>query len=342
MLVEQCYTITFDLITIIHWEIALKWIQFKIQIALFLIRFPLAQKQKYLYLTYEALNEQDGLGSQLQKIMGVYSVAQYANISYVHTPIQQVMWHPLDLQASELSSEQLLAKYNSVFRFPSAELVQFDNEYINHEISVLKFIRIMYTAVFRRRLTLISITRPYAIVDLDPNMYKVVKSALSSWPTRDSQVEKTIALHIRQGVPSRTLPMKYFEDLLHDIVLEFGYGDNLAITILTDLPSAPRNYEVEESQKALWEAGGFLSTDRNLPVPESQSFIEFTSLYKNVTVKFGGDVLDALYAMESADHFLMSKSSLSFVGAVLNQKGSIYFPSDFYHPPMQDWKLIPR
>ena len=53
----------------------------------------------------------------------------------------------------------------------------------------------------------------------------------------------------------------------------------------------------------------------------------------------GGDPLDALCLMSNADFLIMSKSSLSFTGAVLNSKGKIFYPVGFWHPALNKWRV---
>jgi len=36
----------------------------------------------------------------------------------------------------------------------------------------------------------------------------------------------------------------------------------------------------------------------------------------------------------------MSRSSVSYVGALLNSEGKIYYPPDFWHNPLKKWVKI--
>ena len=55
---------------------------------------------------------------------------------------------------------------------------------------------------------------------------------------------------------------------------------------------------------------------------------------------FGGDPLDVIKSLASADHLILSRSSFGYVAAILNPKGQVYFPSQFWHVPMKGWQII--
>jgi hypothetical protein len=53
----------------------------------------------------------------------------------------------------------------------------------------------------------------------------------------------------------------------------------------------------------------------------------------------GGDALDSIIRMSTAEYLILSRSSLSYVGALLNQDyKAIYSAPGFWHPKLQDWK----
>ena len=54
----------------------------------------------------------------------------------------------------------------------------------------------------------------------------------------------------------------------------------------------------------------------------------------------GGNPLDAIKLMASADFLIIGKSSLSFVGGLLNRKGQVYSPEDFWHRPLKGWRSL--
>ena len=56
----------------------------------------------------------------------------------------------------------------------------------------------------------------------------------------------------------------------------------------------------------------------------------------NVKIIANGDAIEALKGMATADIFMMSRSSFSYVAAILNRRGIvIYYP--FWHSPLPSW-----
>jgi len=58
----------------------------------------------------------------------------------------------------------------------------------------------------------------------------------------------------------------------------------------------------------------------------------------HVEVIRGGNPLVAIEVMAKSDYLLMGKSSLSYVGALLNKSGKVYSPRDFWHKPLPGWR----
>ena len=57
-----------------------------------------------------------------------------------------------------------------------------------------------------------------------------------------------------------------------------------------------------------------------------------------VEVIRGGNPLVAIEIMAHAEFLLMSKSSLSYLGGYLNKQGAVYYPKNFWHRPLPEWK----
>ena len=57
------------------------------------------------------------------------------------------------------------------------------------------------------------------------------------------------------------------------------------------------------------------------------------------SIHIGGNPLTAIKFMSESDYLIMGRSSLSYVAAILNKEGVIYYPPKFWHPPMSHWKI---
>ena len=114
------------------------------------------------------------------------------------------------------------------------------------------------------------------------------------------------------------------------------FGSISKITILTDAPDSISHYTPPESQRALWEGTpGFSDGIMTIQPMDFSELGKITGIPINVVR--GGNPLDAIRIMAAADFFVMSKSSLSYVGALLNKVGQIYWPKSFWHRPLNSW-----
>jgi hypothetical protein len=108
------------------------------------------------------------------------------------------------------------------------------------------------------------------------------------------------------------------------------------ILILTDAPQTEVYYSPPSNQVGLWEdtpsfREGIMHVHANV-------FPALMNRYPDLRIISGGDPIDALKIMSQADYLIMSRSSLSYLGALLNRNGTIFFPPDFWHKPLKGWK----
>ena len=69
-----------------------------------------------------------------------------------------------------------------------------------------------------------------------------------------------------------------------------------------------------------------------------ESFLRALPSDVSVSIIRGGNPLISLAKMSSADTLIMSRSSLSYVAALLSS-GNIIYPKGFWHPPKSTWYL---
>ena len=144
-----------------------------------------------------------------------------------------------------------------------------------------------------------------------------------------------MALFHGQNSP-RELPSEYFKRILMTIMAKSGIKFT-NLVILTDSPLTDTLYKINPDQIPLWEnTPGY--KDGYLSIKGKDILGEFSDLNLKVSVIVGGDPIFSLGALQKAEYFIMSKSSFSYVAAILNSRGKIYFPSEFWHPKMRHWK----
>ncbi|MFZ4116206.1 MAG: hypothetical protein ACOYK6_05725 [Chthoniobacterales bacterium] len=70
-------------------------------------------------MTYNPTSLADGLGSQLQRLYGVYALAQFLGCSYIHTPIQKISYQGLLALEKNEVDPQLVPRCNQLFHIRS-------------------------------------------------------------------------------------------------------------------------------------------------------------------------------------------------------------------------------
>jgi hypothetical protein len=67
----------------------------------------------------------------------------------------------------------------------------------------------------------------------------------------------------------------------------------------------------------------------------------FAEFGNNLVVHHGGDPLQGLIAMSEADILIISRSSYSYVGGLLNLSGKVIIPPGFWHTKLNSWVVEP-
>jgi hypothetical protein len=96
-------------------------------------------------------------------------------------------------------------------------------------------------------------------------------------------------------------------------------------------------YKPPASQIKVWEDLGYEIVDGMVKVqPLAIKESKLRSL-PQLRIIHGGDVIQALEEMQSADLLFMSRSTLSILGGLLNRSGKVIFPSRFGTKPLKEW-----
>jgi hypothetical protein len=110
---------------------------------------------------------------------------------------------------------------------------------------------------------------------------------------------------------------------------------NAKVRIYTDAPQKTTSFSPDEKQKSLWM--------QNLEMVDQITLVEqdFSSLlevYENAEVCYQYNSWQSLTSLANADILIMSKSSFSYIGAVLNTSGLVIY-QQFWHEPLSRWKI---
>jgi hypothetical protein len=120
------------------------------------------------------------------------------------------------------------------------------------------------------------------------------------------------------------------------LVKKHGVEKILEITVLSDAPQINLEFTPPANQGDLWKSSPKF-VDEKLQVKGVN--LESLFIYPGIKTQIisGGDPMLALDAMAHAHFLIMSRSSLSYVGALLNSRGQVIFPPLFWHKPLKRW-----
>jgi hypothetical protein len=191
---------------------------------------------------------------------------------------------------------------------------------------------------------LINIGDPYSIIDTNPKIYNFARSIILKnfneiyeLPKVDTKI---IMVHYRSTpgdfatYSGESRPRQYDIQRLRrvlDRAVKMSDGKIPNIKIFTDAPKSNMKVKVKESQVSHWRnTPGY--RDGYLELSGLDLEYELSSIGYKIEVIIGGDPLEALANMASANVLIMSKSSFSYVSYLLNADGKFFSPFEFWHP----------
>ena len=312
------------------------------------IRILSEKRRKKLTFTYDALRAEDGTGAQIQRLIAVKALSIILGCRYQHTPIEKVAIHPLDPFQDSSSMQKFVTRVNSQFRFHEDP----QEEYLDvFEIPDLKISHLwkLYTQTKKDSLTLIRMLNPYLLVDLFPGSYKrALKQRISDETLASVKDKKTIAIHYRQGVggfviyPGMKLPRQIPFDLYLSRLRRITGGEpqSFSVKLFTDAPKVTTTFKPPKDQVHLWVGTPGFNGD-TMTIKDFDPAVSLRTEVSSLETYVGGDPLEAIMEISKADYILMSRSSLSYVAALLAPESSIvFYPKHFWHPRLRGWKRL--
>jgi hypothetical protein len=307
-----------------------------------------------LTLSYDSAAANDGTGAQLQRIFGIFAIATLPGIQYLHSGIQNLIIHPLDPFQSDLELSKYLETVNQKFSLPSSlDLPKsYKRVYKVNQLTFWRFAYFALRALMSRKTILLQIKNPYRVIEKFPTKYRHVRTHFSFVDSREnnSSKEKTIVLHVRRGtngadtlpgeLSPRMLSDSYYFTLVKEILEKYCKKDDpIELVIITDVPKEDFVYNPIASQLEFWSTEPRFRDGSITMQGRSFSDFNFESLAR-LSVIHGGDPIVALETMRSADFLVMSRSSFSYIGAILNTCGVVFYPPAFWHKPMPEWAQV--
>ena len=314
----------------------------------FLKLFCILLKPK-IVLTYWNTRKADGVGAQIQRILAIRSLSSSLHLGYLHTEIKSLAIHPLDSYQNDNEMEVFLLKLNHEFWMPNSHDSFSENirELQTKTLSFSFLFLCILKSVFSKKQLLVKLVEAYPISEHDPHLYEGILQFLPNF-ILPPKTDAVVAVHYRRGVGgfavqqgervSREIPGNYFAALTKEIIDEQQSSD-IKLFVFTDSPTEDVIYTPPSNQSHLWTNSTSFSEGKmhvlGLDIEEV-----FREISVEVKVVYGGDPLDVIKKLASADHLILSRSSFGYVAAILNNEGRVYFPSHFWHAPMKSWHII--
>lgn len=305
-------------------------------------------RKSSITLTYDTEANDDGTGAQVQRILGIYAICKKYGFNYLHTPIKNLVTHPLDSFQNSDELEEYLSRVNDYFRLPTSGPLRFDNIYTKATVSkgYLRKIQLL-KHIGKQKNVLLKISNPARITDVSPDMFRLAVSDLTVPTFKKLHSTISVILHIRRCVHEsfvingesqvRSLPTNYYLEKLRNIVNSLDMGSKYEVYVFTDIPKEKFEYQPRPQDMNVWNRAGHQFVEGKIQVDSEDLEKEFQEFKDNIKFAYGGDPLDALIQMSTADYFIMSRSSLSYLAGILNHSGKIFYPPRFWCSPLSNW-----
>jgi hypothetical protein len=285
-------------------------------------------------LTYANDHHTDGAGAQLQRMYGVYAVSRFLKLPYFHTPLKRIDYQGLIALKANSRSTRLESRYSRIFHIPSE--LELPEDLIVHDMRDVNpdtIERLQIGAKAIGKFLLIRILYPYPVTDRNPELYRHVR-AVSPFERTRAKVFR-LAIHVRRGEQvvfnsQRMLPNSYyvscalkFADCLKKLDIQFVcevYTEVLSRKLVV----TPLHHGIEKR---------ILS---NVVLDPKANRLEDFDVIPNLAKFINGDPIETLRRMATADGLVISRSSYSYVAAILNANCIVvYHP--FWHSPLKEW-----
>jgi Uncharacterised nucleotidyltransferase len=296
--------------------------------------------QGHVAVTYDQ-NARDGLGSQLQRIYGLYALSRALDIKYVHTPLGQVDYQGLMPLLAGHTDPDLAARCNSFFALPSDDfdldgcervLVPYPNE--------KRIEQYRRYAATTGRPVLLRAHQPYGYTDPHPEAYLAVRAVS---PYRDFRREGPIriCIHMRRGDRAlsrdpRLLSNAYYLRACEAVVNALQKQRvSFVVRLHTEAPSRPCTVYPGFSEM-------FVDINEPSTLDSAAHLLEELKALPNLTMVLNVEPKEALDDFATADVLILSCSCLGYVGGLLNPHGLVIAAPDLppprnFHAALPDW-----
>ncbi len=285
-----------------------------------------------IYITYNNTDHTDGAGSQIQRQLSLWLIAKHYGLRYIHSPLKHLEYQGLKCLEQNQSDSTQLDKYNQLFVLPSEQEP-------DHYDSVQNIFNLSESDIDRWKSSTETVLLRvlYAHTFIDRNIHILqTQQHVYEWMIQTISRPIQIAVHVRRGEirildTHRLLPKSYYISCMK------------SLESFLDSKCVPYEFHVygEYNEAPIIVTPDHHGIVRRIPgtiVMESDKeyFDDFKDC-KNVHFHLNECPIEALCAFINADCFIASKSSFSYVAAMLNKKGCVFFSPDFWCGLSPDW-----
>lgn len=302
---------------------------------------------------------QDGAGAQTQRILSIVALAKYYEFSFVLNPINNVEIQPLDFINSEVSLASEIEDLN--LWICKKFIVEKRDDFQGYKY--VKNSRELFTAVFaqflsglfskKSNISQLLIADAYFLTKLKPSVWQLVTPVIRQNDSKqDATISVAVHIHFRLSTFSplgdRFIPIHYYERIMNGLTSDLSKnGRKIKFVIHTDFNNPVTDHRLflahaDPQSLSYWISLGLLTTDLKVDTETISSARECLSQllsgYDEVIYYEEGNWTSEWESMASADYLITSKSSFSFIGAILNPSGVIIAPKS-WRPTLPHWTL---
>lgn len=286
-------------------------------------------------ITYANDSMLDGAGAQLHRIYGIYAASRYLQVPYVHSPLKKIGYHGLRALENNAGFRDTEARYNQVFALDSDLDVPPDPVvHLAGSPTAEDIAEIQERSRQGGGFTLCRIVLPHAIADQRPEIYRCVGQ--TSPFRKERRPWLRVAIHVRRGElfvfeSHRMLPNAYYVACARRVAAFLTRSSiPYVCELYTEVPSkrfvvTPAHYWIDEQRIA----GDVVLS------PEMSALEDFDEL-PNLRPRINLDPIETLEGLATADVMIMSRSSFSYVAAILNPRAAIIC-HPFWHSALPEW-----
>ena len=285
-----------------------------------------------LYLGYDNEAMTDGAGAQLQRILSIYLIAKAYRVGYIHFGLGKLSYQGAKCLEENKEDAGQIARYNDLFFLPSDTASSMTNVYKVFDISEEIIER------FRGALdnTLLLIQFAGTMVDKNPGLLAMGCNVMP-WTIRPVIYGRAVvvAVHVRRGElfvvdSDRMLPNSYYVDCMKALADVFGrLGITYEFHVHTEV--------VEKQVLVTGETHGICGRIQGVvELRPGDNHLEDFSVIPGIIWHINEYPVDTLKALALSDVLLASRSSFSYVAAILKCRGAVLF-HPFWHSLAPDW-----